>query len=295
MTIASMTGFARVEGRHDDLAWVWELKSVNGRSLDVRVRVPMGLDGLESVIRTRAAERFKRGNISVTLSATTEAAAPKIRINRAVLDRILALSDELKTHPGLAPPRIDGLLGLRGVIETVDEDETEDRRLAREGALLSGLDAAFAALAEARADEGKKLAVLLAEQLAEVERLAGLAAESAAAQPAAIRDRLMQRITALLGDAPGLAPDRLAQEAALLATKADVREEIDRLNAHVGAARDLMRAGGAVGRRLDFLCQEFNRESNTLCSKATDVSLTRIGLDLKACIEQIREQVQNVE
>lgn len=290
-----MTGFARIEGRHEELAWVWELKSVNGRSLDVRVRVPMGFEGLEGIARARAAERFKRGNISATLTIAAQAAPPKIRINRQVLDSVIALADELKDRPGLAPPRIDGLLGLRGVIEAVEEQETEESRQSREKAILAGLDRAFTALADARLDEGRKLAILLSEQIDEVERLARVASDSAAAQPGAIRDRLLQRIAALVGDAPGVAPERLAQEAALLATKADVREEIDRLNAHVEQARDLMKSGNAVGRRLDFLCQEFNRESNTLCSKATDVALTRVGLDLKACIEQLREQVQNVE
>jgi len=295
VTIASMTGFARMEGRHGDLAWIWEIKSVNGRALDLRLRMPPGLESLEGALRARVAERFRRGNITANLTVTGVTPPPAVRINRPALDGILALADALKDRPGLAPPRIDGLLALRGVIETVEEAESEEARLAREAAMLAGFEAALAALAEARAAEGRKLSVLLDTQIDEIEHLARVASELAAAQPGAIRDKLAQRIEALLSGTSGLSPERLAQEAALLATKADVREEIDRLNAHVEAARDMMRSGGAVGRRLDFLCQEFNRESNTLCSKATDVALTRIGLDLKASVEQMREQVQNVE
>ncbi len=280
-----MTGFARVEGSQDGTSWAWELKSVNSKSLDVRLRLPPGFDHLEPVLRTSLAQRLKRGAISATLSLTRDAGAGGgLRINRAALDQILALA-----------PRLDGLLALRGVLESAGEEETPEARETLAAVFLAGWEAALASLVAMREAEGARLAALLRERLAEMTSLAAAAEASAAAQPDAIRARLRSLVAALLEASPALPEERLAQEAALLVARADIREELDRLAAHLAAAQDLLREGTAIGRRFDFLCQEFNREANTLCSKSADVELTRTGLALKAAIEQLREQVQNIE
>ncbi|HUK58003.1 MAG TPA: YicC/YloC family endoribonuclease [Stellaceae bacterium] len=295
MAISSMTGFARAEGRADGLSWTWEVKSVNSRALDLRFRLPPGFDGLEPALRAALAKHVKRGSISASLTVTNEAGAAGLKINRAALATILAAAKELAPDLEAAPPRLDGLLALRGVIETGEEPQDEEARERRDAALLKSWDDGLARLAAARVEEGARLEAVLVGHLAHIAELVGEAAASAAAQPAALRERLRSLVAELLEAAPALNEDRLAQEAALLAAKADVREEIDRLNAHVAAARGLLAEGGAIGRRFDFLCQEFNREANTLCSKSSDLALTRIGLALKAAIEQLREQVQNIE
>lgn len=289
-----MTGFARSDGAAGAHSWTFEIKSVNGRNLDVRSRLPSGFDQLDQQIRTAVAARLKRGSVSVNLSALRQNAATQYRINRDLLDQLVALSREVAAA-GVAPARVDGLLAVRGVIETVEEPETEEQRSEVEAAMLATLDQALDRLADARLAEGARLITVLSNHLAEIERLVRAAAGTAAAQPAALRERLRGQLAALLDAVPALPEDRLAQEAALIVSKGDVREELDRLVAHVAAARDLLARGGAIGRQLDFLCQEFNREANTLCSKSADVELTRIGLALKASIEQLREQVQNIE
>jgi uncharacterized protein (TIGR00255 family) len=291
MPIASMTGFARADAARGDRHWVWELRSVNGRGLDVRCRLPSGFDALDAPARAAVAERFRRGNITVNLTEVRDQ-KPRLRINREALDQVLALVEELKGTVAATPPQLDGLLALPGVMERAETDEDPasftDLLLSRLGEAVEGLKAM-------RGAEGERLASLALAHIDEIERLTDAARATAATQPAAITERLTQQLTALLGQSPLPGADRLAQEAALLASKADVREELDRLAAHVAAARALIQTGGAVGRKLDFLCQEFNREANTLCSKAADVELTRIGLDLKVAIEQLREQVQNIE
>jgi uncharacterized protein (TIGR00255 family) len=295
--IASMTGFARAEGSHDGIGWAWEIKSVNGKSLDLRVRVPNGYDLLEPALRTSLAQRLRRGSVSATLSLQRAAGSgPAIRVNQAALDQIMAVVADLEGRTGAAAPRLDGILALRGVLETSDEEvETAEQRDRRSAAILAGWEVALAQLAEMREAEGARLAAVLGQQLAEIAALVAAAADCAATQPAALRARLRALVQTLLDASPALPEERLAQEAALLVARADVREELDRLKAHLGAADDLMREGAAVGRRFDFLCQEFNREANTLCSKSADVELTRTGLALKAAIEQLREQVQNIE
>jgi uncharacterized protein (TIGR00255 family) len=291
-----MTGFARVEGSQDGTSWAWELKSVNSKSLDVRLRLPPGFDHLEPALRTSLAQRLKRGTISATLSLTRDAGAGGgLRINRAALDQILALADELTGRIEAAPPRLDGLLALRGVLESAGEEEAPEARERLAAVCLAGWEAALASLVAMREAEGARLAAVLRERLAEMTSLAAAAEASAAAQPEAIRARLRSLVAALLEASPALPEERLAQEAALLVARADIREELDRLAAHLAAAQDLLREGTAIGRRFDFLCQEFNREANTLCSKSADVELTRTGLALKAAIEQLREQVQNIE
>jgi len=290
-----MTGFARSEGHADALGWVWEIKSVNSKSLDLRCRLPAGYDALEPKLRLALAERLKRGAVSVALTVTKTAAAAPVRVNRAALAEIMALAKELARETGAAPPRIDGLLALKGVLESGDEaldDPANDRRRT---AMQRDFEAALGALAAMRLAEGGRLVPALEARLAEITRLAAAAERTAAAQPAAAKARLKEQIAALLDAVPAIPEERLAQEAALIIARGDIREELDRLVAHVDAARELLKEGGAIGRRLDFLCQEFNREANTLASKSPDLELTRIALGLKAAIEQLREQVQNIE
>lgn len=294
MGLASMTGFARAQGEAFGISWVWEVKSVNGRTLDLRLRLGPGFDALEPELRAGLAQRFRRGNFSASL-AVTRATTPALRINREALAQLMALIDELTGEIEAAPPRLDGLLALRGVVETV-EDEDEAIVAARCSEVLLSWAGALDRLAAARAEEGARIAQLLRGQLDEMGGLAAVAADCAAAQPAAICERLLAVVANLTGpDAPALPEERVAQEVALLAARADIREEIERLRAHIHQAGDLLEEGMAVGRRLDFLCQELNREANTLCSKSADIELTRAGLALKAVIEQFREQVQNIE
>jgi uncharacterized protein (TIGR00255 family) len=291
--VSSMTGFARAAGEAEGISWIWELKSVNGRALDLRLRLPPGFEVLEPQLRAGLAQRCRRGNVSANLSVT-RLAPPGIRVNREMLAQLLGLVRELAGEIDAAPPRLDGLLAIRGVIETVDDDP-EPVVEARRAAILDGWSLALDRLAISRAEEGARLASVLSAQRAELAGLVEAASATAAAQPAAIRARL----ETLLGEVAGLAvtmpEERVAQELALLVARADVREELDRLRAHLAQAGELLERDEAVGRQLDFLCQELNREANTLCSKSADIELTRIGLSLKAAIEQFREQVQNVE
>ncbi|HWG81205.1 MAG TPA: YicC/YloC family endoribonuclease [Stellaceae bacterium] len=295
MTVSSMTGFARADGHEDGASWVWELKSVNSKSLDLRFRLPPGLDGLELPLRTSLAQKLKRGALSVTLTVTRGASPGGVRINREALEQVVAASQALVAEGRAALPRADGLLALRGVLESGEESEEEAERERRQAALLTTWEKALDGLVAMRRSEGARLIPVLEARLAEIAHLVAAAEDSAAVQPEALKLRLRDLVAALLDASPALPPERLAQEAALLVAKADIREEIDRLAAHVVAAQELLAEGGAIGRRFDFLCQEFNREANTLCSKSSDVALTRIGLDLKAVIEQLREQVQNLE
>jgi uncharacterized protein (TIGR00255 family) len=288
-----MTGFARAQGEKLGIAWVWEIRSVNGKSLDLRLRLPPGFDALEPQLRAMLAQRFRRGNFSGTLTVTRTAPAA-VRVNRETLAQLIALMNELAGEIEAAPPRIDGLLALRGVVEMV-EDESDAVLEERRRAVLDGWETALDRLAEARAEEGARTAAVLRNQLSELHALVEAVAQCAAVQPAAIRERLLTALAGLSDLAPGMPEERVAQELALLIVRADIREELERLRAHIEQAGDLLRQGEVVGRRLDFLCQELNREANTLCSKSADIELTRVGLSLKAAIEQFREQVQNIE
>jgi uncharacterized protein (TIGR00255 family) len=292
-----MTGFARAEGSQDGFSWAWELKSVNGKSLDLRLRLPPGFDHLEPLLRNSLATRIRRGNVSANLAIVqSKPAGGGIRINREALDQILALVEDLSGMTSAAAPRLDGLLGLRGVLESAEDvPETPELRERRSEAVLASWEIALAQLVVVRVAEGARLSAVLRERLDEIAALAHAAEASAAAQPAALKARLRALVAALLEASASLPEERLAQEAALLVARADVREELDRLRAHLAAADELMREGAMIGRRFDFLCQEFNREANTLCSKSSDAELTRIGLALKAAIEQLREQIQNIE
>jgi uncharacterized protein (TIGR00255 family) len=290
MPIASMTGFARAEAASGGRHWAWELRSVNGRGLDIRCRLPAGYDALDAPVRAAVAERCRRGNVSVTLTEIREQRS-QLRINREALDQVLALVAELKEVAAVAPPRLDGLLALPGVLERQDG---EDEPAQHTALLTQRLGEALEGLKSMRLVEGARLAVLIGTHVDEIARLTVAARGAAASQPEQIAQRLRQQLDELLGQLPPPAPDRIVRRSPDGRAR-DVREELDRLVAHVEASRALIAAGGPIGRKLDFLCQELNREANTLCSKSSDVELTRIGLDLKVAIEQLREQVQNIE
>ena len=289
-----MTGFARADGGDDSLAWTWEARSVNGKGLDVRCRVPQGLDELDALARERAGKRMARGNLTLTLGLRRTAGAGGFRINHDAFALATALARELNDLPGVQPPSLDGLLRLPGVIETgaeTGEAFDDDQR----AAFAEGLAAVLDELAAQRSAEGARLAAILSGLLDEIAGLIERAAACDGAQAVHIRDRLMRQIADMTEGASPVSEERLAQEVALLATRADVREEIDRLKTHVAATRDLLAAEGAPGRRLGFLAQELLREANTLCSKSSDQALTAIGIDLKVAIDRLREQALNVE
>jgi len=299
MSIASMTGFAREGGTlPDGASFVWEMRSVNGRGLDLRLRLPNGLDGLESALRESATKRLRRGNVSATLTVKREDRAPRLTPDPAALDQAIALAQSVAARLGAPAPRAEAILALPGVLRAEVAEVEEGAEEARRAALMTAFDAALSGLVASRAGEGAQLARILATLLDEIEALREAAATEAATQPDAQRQRLMENLSRLLdgGDARARIPEeRLAAEVALLAQRSDVREELDRLSAHVAEARRLLGSAEAIGRKLEFLTQEFVREANTLCSKSASVGLTRLGLDLKAAIERLREQAANVE
>jgi uncharacterized protein (TIGR00255 family) len=290
-----MTGYARAAGHDEALGWTWEVKSVNGRALDLRFRLPIGMDRLEVPARALVNRYLKRGSLSASLQLSRAEAGAAWRINRALLDRLLALHEDYAGQVAPGPARLDALLAVRGVVEQIEEAASETAAEELSAKIMASFETALVSLALARAAEGSQLAVLLAGHLEEIARLTAAAEALASLTPAAVVARIKDQLATLLAAEPQLSEERFVQEAALIAAKADVREELDRLKAHVAAAHALLAAQAPVGRRLDFLCQEFNREANTLCSKAADVALTRVGLELKAAIEQMREQVQNIE
>ena len=302
--LTSMTGFARTDGRCEGkaaFAWVWEAKSVNSKNLDVRMRLPHGFDSLELPARQATAENFTRGSVNLTLTITSDAASAGTGIDEAVLDALVELAKRKTTEYGtrifgsvVELPRFDGLMALaqgRQAPEILDAEAVA----ARDAALLAGLKTALLSLQSARRQEGARLAPVITGQIDMIASLCTEARALAATQPETLKARLLLQVQELAGAAPALTPERLAQEVTLLALKADIREELDRLIAHISQARELLAKGEPCGRRLDFLSQEFNREANTLCSKSTDVALTRVGLALKTTIDQFREQIQNIE
>ncbi|MBE0692934.1 MAG: YicC family protein [Aquamicrobium sp.] len=295
MGLQSMTGFGRAAADHDGTAIAWELKSVNGKSLEARLRLPPGLERLEQPVRQAIQKRFARGNIQAGLTLSRAALAAQPVVNEEFLKDLAGLAQRLQEQFGVASATADGLLALRGVLETPDAIEDEETRAALDAAILAALDAALDALEAARREEGRALGDLLLGHLDGIEALTLRAEADPSREPAAIRARLAEQVRLLLGSGQPLDEARLHMEAAFLATRADIREEIDRLKTHVASGRALLAAGGPAGRKLDFLSQEFNRESNTLCSKSNAASVTAIGLELKAVVDQFREQVQNLE
>ncbi len=294
-SLASMTGFGRAAGQGQGLGWTWELRSVNGRGLDLRVRLPPGWDALEPALRETSGRVLKRGNVTANLTIKRES-EPRLIPDPAALEQALSLALALAERiPGSPPPRAEALLALPGVLRPAAADLDEGPSQPAADMLRAGFQAALEALLAARWAEGGRLAAVLDGLLDEIATLHAAATAEAADQPAMHRARLMDNLTAMLRATPSLPEERIAQEVALLAARSDVREELDRLGAHIAAARALLAEGAAVGRRLDFLVQEFNREANTLCAKSASVALTATGLKLKAAVEQLREQVQNIE
>ena len=289
-----MTGFARTEGTVETLTWAWELRAVNGRGLELRFRLPPGWDTLEPAFREMAGKCLKRGNVNANLTVRRDMET-RASIDEAALANVLALAMDLHARiPGSPVPRAEALLVMPGVMRQAPADPAQERETAFVP-VQAGFAAALEGLVASRAAEGARLAEVLSAQLEDIAALRDQAAAEAADQPAAQRARVMETLKALLRESPSLPEERIAQEVALLAARSDVREELDRLAAHIGAARALLEEGANIGRRFDFLVQEFNREANTLCSKSASVALTTTGLKLKATIEQLREQVQNIE
>jgi uncharacterized protein (TIGR00255 family) len=296
LALISMTGFAESRGAHANLRWRWEAKSVNGRGLDFRFRTPMGYEGLEAGARTLASERFKRGSLQVVLTVAADENARGFRIDAAALADAVRIAKRVADETGLAPARVDGLLALKGVVVQEENAALDDEaRMARDAAILESLANAFDLLSRARRTEGAKLEAVILAQLKEIERLSSQARLLAANQPSILRDRMQAQLAELMAPGTSLPEERIAQEVALLAARADLREELDRLGAHCEEAGILLKAKEPAGRKLDFLAQEFNREANTLCAKSSDIQLTHVGLALKAVIDQFREQVQNIE
>jgi len=295
MALSSMTGFARGHGVAGSYAWSWEIKSVNSKGLDVKLRLPSGWDAVEAPVRARAAEALSRGAVFANLSVVREGVAPVARVNEPVLNAVLATLKGLSAKVAAAPPTLDGILALKGVIEVTEAEENEDERRAAESAAIASFAETLKGLAQMRRHEGEALGKILSDRLAEIAALTARAEAAPGRKAEAIKARLAEQIATLLDAGGRFDTDRLHQEAILLAAKADIREELDRLIAHVAQARKLIAGGGPIGRKLDFLAQEFHRESNTLCAKANDVELTNIGLELKTVVEQFREQVQNLE
>jgi uncharacterized protein (TIGR00255 family) len=295
MTLKSMTGFGRSAGVHGETSWHWEARSVNGRSLELRFRVPSGVEGLEIKARSVAQEKLARGNCSLSLSLRRETGELAIRLNEGALGQALAAAGRAQALTQLAPPGLDTLLGMRGVVEVVEGEESEEAQAKLEEALIKGLTVALDQLVAARTAEGARLTSVMANQLSQIASLVELAANAAARQPEVVRQRLTEQVARLIETGAGVDPERLHQEALLIAAKADIQEELDRLRSHVAAAKDLLAQDQPAGRRLEFLAQEFNREANTICSKASDIEISRAGLELKTVIDQLREQVQNIE
>ena len=304
IVVMSMTGFARAEGRIEApvvFSWVWEAKSVNSKGLDVRLRLPHGLEALEVAVRTAVGRFFKRGTFTISLTMTSDLQTNDAGIDETILDALIKLSRQKAEQLGpkvigkaVAPARLDALMAIaqsRGQVEGM----TAEAKAARNDVLMEGLAEVLEALALTRSQEGAELASIVSGHLDTIACLCDDASRLAALQPEALKERLAGQVQELMNASPALPEEKLAQESALLALKFDTREELDRLTAHVVQARELLSKGEPCGRRLDFLCQEFNREANTLCSKSSDMALTRIGLNLRSTIDQLREQVQNIE
>ena len=295
MPLRSMTGFARTQGTQSNFAWVWELRSVNGRSLEVRLRLPPGCEVIEAAARELCAKRLARGNVTANLTLTRSAASTIIRLNEPALLQLAAAARRARELCDAAPASLDGLLAMRGVLEVGEAEDSEADQAERAKAMLASLGEALDRLVADRAREGERLTRVFAGQIDEIEALTLAAETSPARGPNRIAARLDEQVQKLLGATPQLDAQRLHQEAVLIAVKADIEEELQRLKSHIVEARSLLEASEPAGRKLDFLAQEFFREANTLCSKSNDIEITKIGLALKLVIDQMREQVQNIE
>ena len=295
MTISSMTGFARVSAARDGLNWQWEIRSVNGKALDLRCRLPGGFEALEAPVRAALAQAFKRGNLQVSLSVSGAVAAETARLNEKVLEQLVTAGEKLRARIGGEPLRADVLLSLRGVVDVTAPVEDEVAAEQRNAAMLLSFGDALKALGSARREEGARLQAVVSAQVGRIAELCLAARDNPARSIEAVKARLAEQIARLMETGASFDRDRLHQEAILIATRADIQEELDRLQSHIEAAHALLASSEAIGRKFDFLAQEFNREANTLCSKAADRTLTAIGLDLKTVIDQMREQVQNIE
>ncbi len=295
MTLQSMTGFARAEASSGRTRFVWELRSVNGKGLDIRLRLPSGMERLEPDVRQVIAERFSRGNLQVSLNLTVTEAAVQAVLNRDALAAVLALREELGDLVDQAPLKLDTLLSIRGLVEIREAEESPQTVAARDAAILESLLQARDRLEDMRISEGRALKTVLSAQVDRIAELTEVVENDPSRTPEEIGRRLASQLATLMHEGGTFDRERLHAEAALLATRSDLREEIDRLKAHVAAARELLHNGGPVGRRLDFLAQEFNRESNTICSKSNAAAVTAAGIELKVVIDQFREQVQNLE
>ncbi|MEE2654336.1 MAG: YicC/YloC family endoribonuclease [Pseudomonadota bacterium] len=295
MSVSSMTGFARVEGAESGFSWAWEIKSVNARSLDIRVRLPAGMDSIESELRSLVPKRLMRGNIFANLTLNKTSNSHDISINTDVLGNLIKIAKQFSKTHNVPLLGLDGLLSIRGVIEVKEEEETKQQKKELEDIILVGLGKALDQLVKSRYDEGENLRVSVENHLNCIEQYVGEACNIVSTQQSFFSERLLRQVKSLSDAIPALTEERLVQEATLLAVRADINEELDRLSAHIQGARELILNGSPLGRKLDFLCQEFNRETNTICSKSSNLDLTRVGLGLKASIEQMREQIQNLE
>lgn len=295
MPLQSMTGFARREGSSGRHRWAWELRSVNGKGLDVRLRLPQGLERFEPDCRRLAPQYFSRGNLQIALSVSGGETAVEAVVNRGALDAVLKLRQQLGDLVDPAPLKFDTLLSLRGIIDFREPEESEAERAARDADIVKGLELSLADLMAMREDEGAALEKVLLAQVDRIEALTATVEKDPSRSPSAIAARLAQQVALIMDNASSIDRERLHAEVAVLATKADLREEVDRLRSHITAARELLTKGGPVGRKLDFLAQEFNRESNTICSKSNAAAVSAAGIELKVVIDQFREQVQNLE
>jgi uncharacterized protein (TIGR00255 family) len=295
MALSSMTGFARSHGASGPYAFEWELKSVNAKGFDLRTRLPTGWDDIEATIRKRAAQVLSRGTVYANLTVKLSNSVPLVRVNEQVLASLLKVARDLCGKIDALAPSIDGLLSIKGVMEVVEPEPDDAEELAAKTAVAETFEQALRSLVDMREREGATLGGVLMQRMDEIERLARRAEAAPGRQPGAVKARLAEQITALLDTSDRFDQDRLHQEAILIATKADIREELDRIASHISQTRELVGRGGPIGRKLDFLAQEFNREVNTCCSKSNDLELTNVGLELKNAVEQFREQVQNLE
>ncbi|MEM9354977.1 MAG: YicC/YloC family endoribonuclease [Pseudomonadota bacterium] len=295
MTVNSMTGFARSQGTHGDFSWHWELRSVNGRGLDARLRLPTGFEALEQDARKALNNAFSRGNVSATLTAKRTVPDVEIHLDEKVLEQVLVAVEKIRALTNAPAPTAEGLINTRGVLDIRERSESEETLKQQQAAIMAGLTQAITDLQTARSSEGGQLKTIILAQLKTIEEQVGSIRETITSHPQKISDRLKQQINVLLSDEAAIQPERLHQEIAIILTKADISEEVDRIDAHLSAGRELLEQDGPIGRKLDFLTQEFNREANTICSKSNDIAVTRDGLAMKAAIDQMREQVQNVE